>query len=121
VRKLHKSKRKVKMATGLGKLGMNFAKDPLHTPHNQIGHEPPPPTPVLSQLLTRIEDCNGNMRAKISVFIQMNDRLLGSVPAEADQKIDTGGGIVAQLEQQILQYEHLVNMFGSQLERLSIV
>lgn len=114
MRKLRKIKRGKKMIHKDSRAAAMPSRNTLQPP-------PPQATPVLSHLLTRLEDANGRMGEKCNCLQQMNDRLLGSNPEQTGEKLDTTGAVVQQLERQIMVYEMLVTRFGSELERLSCI
>lgn len=128
MRKLHKSKGKVKMERNYKKESFtavvrNSARSAAmpNPVRSIVDNSPHQPMPALSHMLQRLEDANSRMAEKVSFITQVNDRLLGGVPADPNTKIDTGGGLVSQIEQQIIQYEQFISMLGGQLERLSSV
>lgn len=104
---------------------MNYSNDRVGATRSALvprqADRPPDQAPALGQLLNRIEETNGRMGEKVNLLQQMNDRLLGSNPDQAGEKLDTTGAVVQQLERQIMVYEMLVTRFGGELERLSRV
>jgi len=82
---------------------------------------PPAPTPSLSHIQARLEEANGRFMEKISLLSQMNDRFLGQSGAEANAKMDSGPGVVAQIEYLVMVYEQGIAALAGQLDRLSCI
>lgn len=80
-----------------------------------------PPTPSLSHIQARIEEANNRLAEKVNLLGQMNDRFLGSSPSTQDEKMDSGPGVVQQIEYLVMVYERIITRLSGELERLSCI
>jgi hypothetical protein len=82
---------------------------------------PPAPMPSLSHIQERLEGANNRLAEKVGLLGQMNDRFLGSSPSAASEKMDSGPGVVQQIEYLVMVYEQIITRLSGELERLSCI
>lgn len=122
MRALHKPKRKGKVKMMNQKaLQDNRNYQTLGIQKVGIDRPPAPPTPSLSHIQARLEEANGRLTEKVGILGQMNDRFLGSSPSAQDEKMDSGPGVVQQIEYLVMVYERIITRLAGELERLSCI
>jgi hypothetical protein len=121
----------VKMATGVGRLGMDFYRDrpaqaetgAIRAPKSGVAlcvNEASQPKPITESLINRQSSTNSSLNSIHERMANLADRLLSAQPTAVDNMKDPGppGGAIGNIEWLMMQTEYIVVRIMEQVSRL---